>query len=192
MTGGHSLGGARGHIKAHGLSPFPHQRKLCTEGLLALGMLGRTLIYYQALNCIYFSYTSLQVLSLCGVSQPANWQEEEQELSYGGGEGHAAEHRGRIAQDGPEDEASNGKDGLSRSSPGLPHQAGRVRERDDLSVLQVRKREKEGEGGEREMVSQSCRKGGKERGRGRAFCVYVHVHDIMQMYALVKVVWSFG
>ena len=46
MTGGHSLGGASDHNKAHGLSLFPHQRKLCIEGLLgrhALGMLGRTL-----------------------------------------------------------------------------------------------------------------------------------------------------
>ena len=46
MTGGHGLGGAHGHIKAHGFSLFPHQRKPCTEGLLgrhALDMLGRTL-----------------------------------------------------------------------------------------------------------------------------------------------------
>ena len=44
--GRYSLGGARGHIKAHGLSLFPHQREFCNEGLLdrhALGMLGRTL-----------------------------------------------------------------------------------------------------------------------------------------------------
>ena len=34
--GGHSLGGAHGHIKAHGLSLFPHQRKLCTEFLVGL------------------------------------------------------------------------------------------------------------------------------------------------------------
>ena len=34
MTGGHSLGGARGHIKANGLSLFP----LCTEGLLGADM----------------------------------------------------------------------------------------------------------------------------------------------------------
>ena len=47
--GGYSLGGVHGHIKAHGLSLFPHQRKLCTEDLLdrhALGMLGRTLIIF--------------------------------------------------------------------------------------------------------------------------------------------------
>ena len=53
--GGHSLGGACGHIKAHGLSLFPHQRKLCTEGLLgrhALGMLGRTLEEKLIMACI--------------------------------------------------------------------------------------------------------------------------------------------
>jgi hypothetical protein len=46
-TVGHSLGGACGHIKAFGLSLFPHQRKFCIDGLLgrhALGMLGRTLV----------------------------------------------------------------------------------------------------------------------------------------------------
>ena len=40
------MGGASGHIKAHGLSLFPHQRKFRTEGLLgrhAFAMLGRTL-----------------------------------------------------------------------------------------------------------------------------------------------------
>ena len=44
------MGGARAHIKAQGLSLVPHQRKLCTEGLLgqhALGMLGRTMIIYD-------------------------------------------------------------------------------------------------------------------------------------------------
>ena len=49
MTGGHSLGGACDHNKAHGLSLFPHQREFCTEGLLgryALGMLGRTLLLH--------------------------------------------------------------------------------------------------------------------------------------------------
>ena len=42
-----NLGGATGHIKAITLFPFPHQRKVCTEGLLgrhALCMLGRTLV----------------------------------------------------------------------------------------------------------------------------------------------------
>ena len=46
MTGGHGLGRACGHIKAFGVSPFPHQRKFCTEGLLGrhtLHMLGRIL-----------------------------------------------------------------------------------------------------------------------------------------------------
>ena len=33
MTGGHGLGVACGHIKALGLFPFPHQRKICAEGL---------------------------------------------------------------------------------------------------------------------------------------------------------------
>ena len=33
MMGGHGLGVACGHIKAFGLFPFPHQRKLCAEGL---------------------------------------------------------------------------------------------------------------------------------------------------------------
>ena len=48
MAGGHGLGGDCGHhIKAYGFSPFPHQRKFCTEGLLAqralqVCMLGRT------------------------------------------------------------------------------------------------------------------------------------------------------
>ena len=40
----YSLGGACGHIKAHGLSLFPHQRKLCTEGLLGRHALGRILM----------------------------------------------------------------------------------------------------------------------------------------------------
>ena len=46
MPGGHSLGGACDHNKAHGLFLLPHQRKFCTEGLFgrhALGML-RTLM----------------------------------------------------------------------------------------------------------------------------------------------------
>ena len=34
MTGGQNLGGATGHIKAITLLPFPHQRKVHTEGLL--------------------------------------------------------------------------------------------------------------------------------------------------------------
>ena len=41
------MGGACDHNKAHGLSLFPHQSKICTKGLLgrhALGMLGRTLL----------------------------------------------------------------------------------------------------------------------------------------------------
>ena len=49
MRGGHDLGGACSHIKALGFSPFPHQKKVCTEGLLgrhALSMLGRTLVLY--------------------------------------------------------------------------------------------------------------------------------------------------
>ena len=47
MIGGHGVGGACSHIKVFWLSPFPHQREFCTEGLLgqhALGMLGRTLV----------------------------------------------------------------------------------------------------------------------------------------------------
>jgi hypothetical protein len=35
MTVGHSLGGACGLNKAYGLSLFPHQRELHTEGLLS-------------------------------------------------------------------------------------------------------------------------------------------------------------
>ena len=45
MTGGRGLDVACGH-KAFGLLPFPHQRKICFEGLQsrhALSMLGRTL-----------------------------------------------------------------------------------------------------------------------------------------------------
>ena len=44
--GRHGLGVVCGHIEAFGLFPFPHQRKICTEGLQgrhALSMLGRTL-----------------------------------------------------------------------------------------------------------------------------------------------------
>ena len=37
---GHSLGGACGHSKAQELFLFPHQRKLCTEGLLGRHPLG--------------------------------------------------------------------------------------------------------------------------------------------------------
>ena len=42
------MGVACGHIKGFGLFPFPHQRKLCAEGLqgrhaLSTCMLGRTL-----------------------------------------------------------------------------------------------------------------------------------------------------
>ena len=46
MSGGRGLGVACGHIKAFGLFPFPHQRRICSEGLQgrhALSMLGRTL-----------------------------------------------------------------------------------------------------------------------------------------------------
>ena len=46
MTGGHSWGMAYGHNKAFDLFPFPHQRKICSEGLQGrhtLSMLGRTL-----------------------------------------------------------------------------------------------------------------------------------------------------
>ena len=46
--GGHGLGMACGHIDAFGLFPFPHQGKVCTEGLqgrYALSMLGRTLYF---------------------------------------------------------------------------------------------------------------------------------------------------
>ena len=32
--GGHDLGGVCSHIKAFGFSPFPHQKKVYTEGLL--------------------------------------------------------------------------------------------------------------------------------------------------------------
>ena len=45
--GEQNLGGVTDHIKAITLLPFPHQRKVCTEGLLgrhALCMLGRTLL----------------------------------------------------------------------------------------------------------------------------------------------------
>ena len=43
---GHNLCVVCGHIEAFGLFPFPHQRKICAEGLQgrhALSMLGRTL-----------------------------------------------------------------------------------------------------------------------------------------------------
>ena len=48
MTGRHGLGVACGHIKAFGLFPYPHQRKICAEGLQGqhashVSMLGRTL-----------------------------------------------------------------------------------------------------------------------------------------------------
>ena len=33
IMGGNGWGVACGHIKAFGLFPFPHQRKICTEGL---------------------------------------------------------------------------------------------------------------------------------------------------------------
>ena len=33
MTGEHSLGGTSDHNKAQELSLFPHQKRLCTEGL---------------------------------------------------------------------------------------------------------------------------------------------------------------
>ena len=48
MMGARGLGMACSHIRAFGLFPFPHQRKICTEGLQgrhALSMLGRTLMY---------------------------------------------------------------------------------------------------------------------------------------------------
>ena len=51
MRGGHDLGGVHSHIKAFGFSPFPHQKKVCTEGLLgwhASSVLGRTLFYALA------------------------------------------------------------------------------------------------------------------------------------------------
>ena len=33
MMGGHGSGVACSHIEAFGLFPFPHQRKVCAEGL---------------------------------------------------------------------------------------------------------------------------------------------------------------
>ena len=57
--GGHGWGVAYGHIKASSLFPFPHQRKICTEGLLgryALSMLGRTLKYYAKIRELYVNY----------------------------------------------------------------------------------------------------------------------------------------
>ena len=63
MTGGHSLGGACGHIKAHGL--FAYQRKFCIEGLWgrhALGMIGRTLlseVFLQNEDSSFNYYTTL-------------------------------------------------------------------------------------------------------------------------------------
>ena len=54
VTDWHALGGVCGHNNAYGLSLFPHQRKLCTEGLLGrhalVGMLGRTLLMYLELS----------------------------------------------------------------------------------------------------------------------------------------------
>ena len=44
--GGHGLGMVCGHIEAFGLFPFPHQGKICAEGLQgrhALSMLGKIL-----------------------------------------------------------------------------------------------------------------------------------------------------
>ena len=46
MMGGRGWGVAYVHIKAFDLLPFPHQRKICAEGLqgrYALSMLGTTL-----------------------------------------------------------------------------------------------------------------------------------------------------
>ena len=61
MTGGRGLGVACGHIKAFGLFPSPHQRKICSEGLQgrhALSMLGRTLTAKPA-------YASVLLWSWC-------------------------------------------------------------------------------------------------------------------------------
>ena len=63
------MGGAIGHIKAITLLLFPHQRKICTEGLLgryALCMLGRTLFFIP--ECI-FTYTVGTVYKCVCVSQ---------------------------------------------------------------------------------------------------------------------------
>ena len=84
MVGGHSLGGACGHIKVHihvcGLSLFPHQRKLCTESLLgrhALGMLGRTLCYIcicKFNNTCSLTFNSCMYYSPCtGSEVPAGY-----------------------------------------------------------------------------------------------------------------------
>ena len=54
MVGGRGLGVVCGHIKAFGLFPFPHQTKMCSEGLqgrYALSMLGRTLYFYMYIVC---------------------------------------------------------------------------------------------------------------------------------------------
>ena len=54
MTGGHGWGVACGYTKALGRFPFPHQRKVCIEGLQgqhALIMLGRTLIILAHASC---------------------------------------------------------------------------------------------------------------------------------------------
>ena len=60
IMGGHGLGVACDHIKVLGVFPFPHQRKICPEGLqgwLALSVLGRTLIHVY--NWHYYSATSM-------------------------------------------------------------------------------------------------------------------------------------
>ena len=53
MMGGRGWGMAYGHIKAFDLFPFPHQRKICTEGLQGRHALGRTLdIHKQTYACL--------------------------------------------------------------------------------------------------------------------------------------------
>ena len=60
--GGRGWGTAYGHIKAFDLFPFPHQRKICTEGLQgrhALSMLGRTLVLIHCSQQTYiYTYIS--------------------------------------------------------------------------------------------------------------------------------------
>ena len=75
MSAVYGWGMACGHIKDLGLLPFPHQRKICTQGLLgrhALSMLGRTLTlvsvpFAHKTKVCYFNF-KMCAKSLCPVS----------------------------------------------------------------------------------------------------------------------------
>lgn len=55
-TGGCDLGGAYNHIKASGVTLFPHQRCICIVGPTCLNMLGENTEIYYTCTCVHVCY----------------------------------------------------------------------------------------------------------------------------------------